>query len=56
MYNHTYNPVKSLDKLPVENKKMDFWTVDKFNTFLGYLDDFQKLLGIGLGLMIYLLY
>lgn len=44
MYNHTYNPVKSLDKLPVENKKMDFWTVDEFNTFLGYLDDLEKII------------
>ena len=23
---------------------MDFWTVDEFNTFLGYLDDFEKII------------
>ncbi len=42
MYNHDYNPVKAIDKLPTEKAKMKFWTLEEFEEFLSYIDSQEK--------------
>ncbi|WP_278973242.1 site-specific integrase [Peptostreptococcus anaerobius] len=42
MYSNTHNPVKAIEKLPTEKKEMDYWTLDEFNTFLGFVEDPEK--------------
>ncbi|EUJ33119.1 site-specific recombinase, phage integrase family protein [Listeria floridensis FSL S10-1187] len=36
------NPVAGLKKLTIEKKKMDFWTLDEFKTFISLIEDSEQ--------------